>query len=302
MSTPALTIPEFFPTQFGTTWTHLTQQKNERLRQTVTIDSNVVGRRKSYNQIGQSDDEEITTRFGQTRDMTRYDEKRWVSLKPYHSTKWFDEWDDALLGNIALPTSQTMRSMYFAYNRRCDKVIIDALGANALTGEDGDVSTPFDTNQDIGVNTGGMASNLNIEKLIQAKSLFGRNEVTGQDADDDPLVMVVSQSQLDALLRTTEVTSADFSTVKALAMGEVNSFMGFRFVRSEQLPLNTTTNVRTCYAYVRSGLVLSVGKDFTVMTDILPLNSHALQIRAKWRLGATRLEEEKVVRIYCDED
>ena len=302
MSTPSLVIQDYFPTQFGTTWEHLVQQKVSRLRETVEIDTGVVGQRKSYNQIGLSDDEEITTRNGETTDMTRLDEKRWISLKPYHTTKWFDEWDDQLLGNIVKPTSETVRSQAMAASRRFDNVIIDALGGAALTGEDGTTSTAFDAGQQIAVSVGGADSGLNLDKLIAAKSLFGVNEVSGQDGDDDPLVLVVSQAQIDDLLNNVaQVCSSDYAAVKALQVGEVNSFMGFRFVRTQLLGIDAN-NVRTCFAYVRSGLKLAIGQDFTTMMDILPQRNHTLQIRSKWRVGATRMEEEKVVSIACDED
>lgn len=301
MSTPALTIPDYFPTQFGTTWEHLAQQHNSRLRETVTLDTGVVGREKSYNQIGLSTDEEITTRNGETTDMARLDEKRWITLKPYHSVKWFDEWDDALLGNIVKPTSETFQSMNKNYNRRVDSVVITALGATARTGEDGEVNTALPTSQEIAVSVGGAASNLNIEKLIEINSLFGRNEVSGQDGEDDPIIMIVSQRQIDSLLYKSEVRSIDTNAVRALVNGEVNTYMGIRFVRSEQLPKDGS-NVRSCYAYVRSGLKLAIGTDFTTMTDILPRQNHTLQLRAKYRLGASRMEEVKVAKIFCDED
>jgi hypothetical protein len=274
----------------------------ERLRSTVEVDSGVIGQRKSYNQMGLSDDEEITDRFGETTDMTRLDEKRWISLKPYHTTKWFDEWDNQLLGNIILPTSETIRSQAMAFSRRVDKVLIDAMGGAALTGEDGTTSTAFPAGQQIGVSIGAANSNLNLQKLIEAKSLFGVNEVSGQDADDDPLVLVLSQSQIDALLEIDQIRSSDYNSVRALVNGEVNTFMGFKVVRSQQLPLASATNVRTCYAYVRSGMKLAVGQEFTSPMDVLAHRNHTLQVRSKWRVGATRMEEEKVVDIACDED
>ena len=187
--------------------------------------------------------------------------------------------------------------------RRFDQVIIDALGGTALTGEDGTTSTVFDTNQDIAVSVGGADSSLNLTKLIAAKSKFGKNEVTGQNMmEGDGLVLVCSQAELDSmLLNLDQVGNADYASVKALVSGEIHNFMGFRFVRSELLPVDAN-NVRTCYAYVKSGLKLAVSQEFTTHMDVLPQRNHTLQVRSKWRVGATRMEEEKVVRIYCDED
>jgi hypothetical protein len=55
-----------------------------------------------------------------------------------------------------------------------------------------------------------------------------------------------------------------------------------------------------CVAYVKSGVKLAdAGRK--VHVDIRPDKSHALQIRTVASLGATRMEEKKVVSIECDE-
>jgi hypothetical protein len=188
-----------------------------------------------------------------------------------------------------------------AYMRTCDQVIIDALGGTAFTGPTGVVPTSFAASQVIPVNfvAAGTPANsgLTLAKVIEAKSKFGKNDVD----EDEELIFVYSQAQLDdLLLNVAEVKSSDFNNVKALIDGTIDRWMGFRWRRSQRLPVNTTTDVRTCYAYAKSGIVLTdAGRQ--VYTDILPTRNHALQIRSVARLGATRLEETKVVSIACDQ-
>jgi hypothetical protein len=120
--------------------------------------------------------------------------------------------------------------------------------------------------------------------------------------DSDPRIIVVSAKQIQDLLRTTEVTSADYNTVKALVNGDIDTFLGFKFrrVSSSLLPYNASTGVRTCFAYVRSGLKLAdAGRK--VHVDIRADKSHALQIRTVASLGASRMEEKKVVEVAADE-
>lgn len=38
------------------------------------------------------------------------------------------------------------------------------------------------------------------------------------------------------LLRETEVSSYDFNNVKALVEGKIDTFMGFKFIRTQRLP------------------------------------------------------------------
>jgi hypothetical protein len=107
---------------------------------------------------------------------------------------------------------------------------------------------------------------------------------------------------LQDLLRTTEVTSADYNTIKALVDGNINTFMGFTFKRisNKIMPLDAVADVRTCVAWAKSGIkITDSGKE--VHIDVRPDKSHALQIRTVAALGGTRMEEVKVVAVMCDE-
>jgi dihydroxyacetone kinase DhaKLM complex PTS-EIIA-like component DhaM len=46
-------------------------------------------------------------------------------------------------------------------------------------------------------------------------------------------------------------------------------------------------------------VLLAVGADVNVMIDVLPQKRHATQVRVTMDMGATRMEEEKVVEIKC---
>ena len=90
--------------------------------------------------------------------------------------------------------------------------------------------------------------------------------------------------------------------MKALNEGQVDTFMGFKIkrVNKNYLPYNSTTDVRTVVCCVKSGIRLAdTGR--RTYTDIRVDKSHALQIRSTVAMGATRMEEVKVVTIACDE-
>ena len=294
------TIPDFFPTEFSTNWNHLVQQKQSRLKEFVTLDT-ISGKEKSFNQLSATAMRLITGRAEQTSEQNTGTAKRWIREQGYDSVDVLDEFDDDLLGSIALPTSNYINNHAMAYMRTCDQVIIDALGGIAYTGPTGVIATPFAASQSIAVNyvPSGSAVNsgLTLAKVIAAKSLFGKNDVD----EDEELIFVYSQSQLDdLLLNVAEVKSSDYANVKALVDGTIDRWMGFKWRRSQRPPLNHTPDARTSYAYANSGIVLS-DSGRQVYTDILPMRNHALQIRSVARLGATRLEETKVVRIACDQ-
>ena len=290
-------IPDHYTTQFDSNWKHLVQQKNSKLKEYVTIDS-IEGKEKSYNQIDATSMTQITDRSGDTRISDQTMAKRWIRPQQYDCAKLVDEFDEQLLGEVVLPTSPIIQSHAQAYARTCDTIIIGALGGTAYTGTTGTTATVLPAGQKVAVNyvESGTAANsgLTIAKLRAAKFLFDSNEID----EEEERIMVVSAKQLQDLLRTIEVTSQDYNSVRALVDGALNTFMGFKFRRSQLLTKVST--VRSCYAYVKSGVILAergLKTHMDVRTDL----SHSLQIRSVASLAAVRMEEKKVVEIACDE-
>ena len=99
------------------------------------------------------------------------------------------------------------------------------------------------------------------------------------------------------LLQQQEVSSFDYNAVRALAEGRLDSFMGFRIIRTEQLPL--VEGVRSCLAWVKSRAQFGIWDDFKVKLSVRDDLDETLQIRAKFACGATRLQEEGFVKILC---
>ena len=122
-----------------------------------------------------------------------------------------------------------------------DDAVISAATGTAFTGVAGGTSTALPAGQII---TEAGTGRLTIAKLRQAKEILDL-------ADVDPSLpryIVVGPKQITDLLGTTEVTSSDFNTVKALASGDVNSFLGFNFVVSNRL--SVASSIRDCIAFV----------------------------------------------------
>lgn len=294
-------IPNHYVTEFDTNWQQLVQQRISKLREYVVVDR-VKGKEKSFNQMGPLEMLKVTQRAGETRITDVTLGKRWLRPYPHDLANLFDEWDQELLGSIVLPTSETMEAHSAAYGRACDRAIVEAALGTAYTGEIGVNPVTLPGAQQVGVafqETGvGSNSGLTVGKIRQAKYILDVNEVP----DEEPRVMAVSAKQLQDLLRSTEVTSADYNTVRALVEGQVDTFLGFRFKRVDRniLPYNAGTDVRTCVAWAKTGIKFSDAGRTTHM-DVRTDKSHALQVRTVAAIGATRTEEAKVVQIDCDE-
>jgi hypothetical protein len=190
------------------------------------------------------------------------------------------------------PTSSYAQAAAYAMGRAMDDAIIAAATGASDTGVAGGTSVALPSAQKIA--EAGTAG-LTIAKLRQAKEIIDL-------ADVDPSLkryIVVSPKQISDLLGTTEVTSSDFNTVKALASGDVNTFLGFDFCVTNRLSI--ASSKRKCIAFVQDGVALAVGKDSTARIDERSDKGYATQVYYSAAFGATRMEEAKVVEILAHE-
>jgi hypothetical protein len=243
---------------------------------------------------------EITTRHADTQYVDTPHERRRVGLTAYATSDLIDSKDK--LQMLADPTSSYVENAVRAANRQLDDLIINAAFGSVYTGKTGSTTVSFanDGGETIAVNyveSGAAAdSNLTIGKLRYARKLLDDAE-----AGEDDLFMVIGPSQRQSLLRSTEVSSSDYNTVKALVNGEIDTFMGFKFIVSNRL-LSNTGNVRRCIAFGRQGLLLALAKDITVNVDMLPGKHYSTQTYVSILAGSTRMWGEKVIEVLCDED
>lgn len=293
-------LPEHYQTDFADNWEHLVQQKESRLENKVRR-ATVKGKERTFSQLGKSKMRLITTRNGKTVASDTAMAKRWLRPKGYDEVTYIDQFDAIALGELPAPESEHVTSHAAAAKRTLDEVIIAGLEGTAYIGEDGTTAVDLGSGQKVVVNyiPGGTGSNsgLTLAKLTRAKYILDKNEV-----ETEGRYFVLSAQQLsDLLVNVVEVKSSDYVNVKALVDGVVNRFLGFEFVMTELLTLTTATDVRTCIAYQRDGIALGIGQEKTVKIDIRADLNHTIQIRTVLMIGATRLEEERVVLVYCDE-
>lgn len=280
-----------FVQQYSTNVQLLLQQRGSRLRDCVTVGSYTGKAAKAVEQIGSVTAQARTSRHADTPLISTPHDARWVHPTDY---EWADMIDDQdKLRMLIDPTSPYAMNGAYALGRAMDSLIITAALGTSMTGENGSVSTQFDTaGQQIAVGAAG----LTIAKLRTAKKILMENEV---DVENDPLYIAVTATQLDELLGTTEVTSADYNTVKALVQGTVDSFMGFKFIHTELLGLDGSGD-RRCIAWAKSGLHLGMWNDINTKISERADKSYATQVYVKGTFGATRTEEGKVVEIICN--
>jgi hypothetical protein len=171
-----------------------------------------------------------------------------------------------------------------AIGRRMDQLVIDALNA---------ASSP----STVATTVGGSGTNMNLAKLLAAKKALDTKNVPAEGR-----CMVIHANGLSALLDETELTSSDFSTIKSLSTGEIDTFLGFKFItlgdRDEGgLPLPST---RTCFAFHRDAIGMGIGMGQRSEINYVPEKTSFL-VSSMFSAGAIAIDDEGIVKISATE-
>ena len=286
-------ISTAFVEQYSSNVAMLAQQMGSRLRAAVDVET-VTGKNSFYDQVGITAAQQRTSRHADTPQIDTPHSRRRLSLSDYEWADLIDDQDKVRM--LIDPTSSYAKAAAAAMGRSMDDVIISALQGSAQAGVAGATSVALPTASKF--STASQTDGLTIAKMIAAKKFFDLNDVD----PSIPRYIVCGATQIADLLGTTQVTSSDFATVKALAAGDVDSFMGFKFIMSNRLNFDATnTDDRLIFAFTQDAIKLGVGKDITAKIDVRPDKSYATQVYTCMSIGAVRMEENKVFQIPCDE-
>ena len=286
-------ITTSFVEQYSSNVTMLSQQMGSKLRGSVDVET-VNGKNAFFDQVGVTAAQLRTSRHGDTPQIDTPHSRRRLSLSDYEWADLVDDTDKVRM--LVDPTSSYAKAAAAAMNRSLDDVIIAALNASASTGVAGATGVALPSTQKFA--TSDQSDGLTVAKLLGAKKNLDLNDV-------DPSLkrfIVCSPQQIADLLAITSVTSSDFNTVKALAQGDVSSFLGFEFIVSNRLKLDATnTDDRLIFAYTEDAIKLGIGSDIKANITERADKSYSTQVYYAMSLGAVRMEEKKVFQIPCHE-
>ncbi len=298
-------IEQNYQIKYSEKWGSYLQQEASRLEKYVTVETGLTGKMVAFDQYGLLSFSEKSSRMAATQLDEAPTTRRVMHPHIYTKAVGFDEFDARKLVNIDLPVSKTIESLRAAAARSMDALMLtNFLGTN-YTGENGTTAVAFPDSQVVAsdfVESGTPAeSNLTVTKLRRALAMLERAEAWSEDrrAYGDELVLACTSSQINSLLQEPEITSFDYNSVRALSEGKLDTFLGFRIIRTELLP--AASGIRNCLAWVKSKAQFGIWDDFKVKLSVRDDLDEALQIRAKFACGATRLQESAFVRIDCKE-
>lgn len=287
----AFEIPEHFNKQFTTNVELLLQQKMPVYMDCVEQRSYQGEASQVVKQFGEVEFNQKLARHGDTTFDTIEHKQRWMFPLDYTLALPIDKEDDLRMLNS--PQSPYAEAMRAAWARKWNSVVRAAALGSAQTGVNGSTVTAFDTsNQQIAAGGAG----LTISKLRETREILLSNDI---DPSED-LYFSVTPKQITDLLESTEVTSSDYNSVKALVQGQVDTFLGFKFKLDTNIEADGSAN-RRCFAWAKSGIVAGTWNGLTTRIDERPDKEYLTQIFMSGTIAATRTQEKKVVEVLCDE-
>lgn len=265
------------------------QQKGSHLRKAVRLET-FEGEYFDVSLLTKSEASEVSEGSAlSTTDQTTV--VRRLNTKWYKHNSKFNKFEKVKL--IADPRAPFQESGAAAINRKIDDVVIAAFDADAITGKIGDGTASFDSTMTV---TATGSNSFGVTEMIAAMTKLRENDVYG-----DEMYMVISEKTAQELLNDTTYTSSDFNILRPLMAGELVPFMGFNIFTSNRL-LTDGNGFRKCFAWAKSGMCLGISKDIkTELNKLTHLDDQPWEVRTDIIVGATRLEEEKVVKILVQE-
>jgi hypothetical protein len=305
-------ITEAHVKQFNSNLYHLSQQKGSRLAPSVRRETQK-GKAEFFDRLGPVTAQKKVSRHGDTPLYDTPHSRRRVTLSDYEHADLIDKEDKIRI--LIDPASGYTQAFAWAFGRAKDNEIILAADGDAYSGEEGNTVVAHPNSQKIAAVNAGAGSNMNVQALRRAKEKFDAADV------DESIMRHIAQtsSQLQSLLAETAVTSADFNTVRALVQGVVDTFLGFKFTRTQLLKTQgaalafdvvtgavgagagAAAGYRKVIAWAEDGLILSTAMDIMTRVSERADKGYAEQVYAAMSIGSTRMEEEKVVVILCNE-
>ncbi len=287
------TQAEVYAQAYSANIMQLAQQKYSKLLPICYIKPNVRGKTFFQDQIGQWTMSAKAGRNVQTPNNDPNLGRRMGTMIDYHDNRLLDRGDE--LRMISDPRSSYTIAAASSLGRKIDSEVATKILATANTGETGSSSITLGTTSvsahvnPEGTSTG-TAATLTFARIRNAKRILDLEDVEMEDR-----FAVVDPSALDQILATTQATSSDYNAVKALVRGELDTWLGFKWIMSTQLSSSGT--ITSCFFMQRYAVCLSMGSQPLVRTDERKDLSYSWQVYYALNIGVVRLAESRVVQM-----
>lgn len=270
----------------------LAQQKYAKLLECCYIKPNVKGKVFYQDQIGKW---AMATKGGRNTQTPNNDPnlaRRMATMVDFNDARLLDRGDE--LRMLSDPRSAYTMAAASSLGRTIDTVIALAAVGTANYGETGGSSITLGTSAVSGIShIAGTPATLTLARVATCKQILDLEDV--EQEDRFIVVTPYALQQILTLATPNPFTSSDYNTVKALVRGDIDSFLGFKWIMSNYLSSSGT--ITTCFAMQRYGLTMAMSAEPLVRTDERTDLSYSWQVYYELNIGAVRLEEERMVKL-----
>lgn len=295
---------EMLTVQYTSKLDMLLQQMVSKLRGLVDVGQYQGKAASPVNQIGVLEFKQPGSRYGPLVPQIPQETRRWVFPNDRDIAVLVDQFDE--LRSIVDPKPGISGAIAAAGGRYFDDLIINALNGTATTGVDSSNYSTESFASTVSTSGGYLVADtfaasgstgLTYPKFVEAWRVMRHAQV---DLDAErPVCLIASQQESD-LKKQQEVISREYSDNVVVQNGRVPNIAGFDLVVTERLNSSSSTTLRNCLAFVRSGIHLGLWQDMMIKIDNrVDLTSQPWQIYAMLSAGATRTQLFKVVQINC---
>lgn len=304
-------VTDAFVQQFSGNVQFLAQQPISRLRGRI-LEDEITGEAAYLEQVAPTSPRKVTSRHSDSPVMNTQHLRRRIAPYDYDWGDLVDRLDKVRL--LIDPESTYAKNAGMAMARAQDDEIIGALWATAFTGHAGSTSvtwpngnaessptTPAGTQVAVGDWTYGNGSGnvgLTISKLISAMVALDAAE----SIENEERYLAIKAKQKGNLLSTTEATLKEYGVAKddlaPLRDGMIAKIVGFEVIHSERLLQNGSSQDRVP-AWRKSALGLGIARDIAGQISPRPDKRFAMYVYTDQAIGASRLEEAKLVELIC---
>ncbi len=279
--------------QFKANVTHLYQQAGKAKLRGTFREETLQGKAHFFERLGLEEAVDKTARHADT-----------VLLDPAHSRRMVVPTDkvwNALVDQqdkirmLIDPNSEYAIAAASALNRAMDRAYITAFAADAAAGESGASAVTFasEAGGDVDVSAGVATT----AQILAIKKALDDGDVTPEER-----FIVYKPALVTQLLGASSAplaASSDYNTVKALVRGELDTWIGFKWIMSTLLP-QAAGNDYYCFAWQKDAMGAAFNKEIMARLSERADKDYAIQTYACMTMGATRVQGAGVYRLRID--
>lgn len=273
------------------------QQVKARLRRWTKIKQMDHAKYMAYDGLGTVEAREVNGRFAAVEFADIEHFRRRISKRKFEVTLPIDETD--IEERLTDPESEYADACVKAMERVYDRVVVEAMFADVVTGENFDTTITY-------ANDGGLTvdatAGLTYEKLLEIHQNFIDNEV-GNDMPVE-FVMGITGDEHTDLMSELELTSGDYSRQYVVDKGTVQIAAGINLVKfaasgagGADPILSVSAGTRTSFCMTPDAICVGLSRDWKIKIQDRNDLVDTKQVQITGVLGAVRTEGKLIQKV-----